>query len=444
MILSPNLFPLLYYYNNYNIIINIYGENNVITMTIEYRAATYRLYPSKSQEEALLHSLDGTRKVYNRLVEICRSYVNHKLPLPSMFDLINMVTKIRHRNSYCEGIHSQCFCAVADRVHKAFLSWMKRHSDGVGFPRFKSWKMFDSYTYTGNGQFGFKGKNGENNKHERIRLSKIGLIKYSNPFIIKGNCKTATVYRRHIGNHYEWYVSIAYTVDGLSKDTFFFEPSLCKKDAGLDLGLDNLVAISDGTIIPNDHTYKLKEKQLTNAQKKLSLCEDNTLVQLKQKTKLAHKFKKLREYRKDLFHKITRELSVHYKNIVMEDLSVKKMTEDSPKQLKKSYRDAAWGIFTKMTCYKVAETGGNVIFVDPAYTSQLCSACGSMVPKDLSTRVHECPHFGLKLSRDVNAAINILNRGLRLQTETGICLKCNDESNDSERRISHLAHSKKV
>lgn len=413
-------------------------------MACEYRAATYRLYPNKSQEQSLLHSLDGTRKVYNRLVEICRSYVNHKLPLPSLFDLINMVTKIRHRNTYCEGIHSQCFCAVADRVHKAFLSWIKRNKDGVGFPRFKSWKMFDSYTYTGKNQFGFRGKNAEKDKRERIRLAKIGLVKYSNPFVIRGDCKTATVYRRHIGNHYEWYVSIAYVIEDLSRDTLFFEPSLSKKDVGLDLGLDNLITLSDGTIIPNDHTYKLKEKQLANVQKKVSECEEKTTEYLKQKTKLAHKFKKLREYRKDSFHKITRELSARYKNVVMEDLSVKEMTEGSPKHLKKSYRDAAWSIFTKMACYKVAETGSSVIFVNPAYTSQLCSSCGSMVPKNLSARVHECPHCGLKMSRDVNAAINILNRGLRLQTKTGICLKGNDGSSILSAEFSHLAHCKKV
>ena len=404
-------------------------------MTVEYRAATYRLYPNKSQEQAMLHVLDGTRKVYNRLVEICKTYVNHHLALPSLFDLVNMATKIKNRNPHCAGINSQCFCAVADRVHKAFASWKKRHKDGVGFPRFKSWKMFDSFTFTSSSQYGFKGKNGEKNKRERIRLGKIGLIKYSNPLVIRGKCKTATVFRRQMGNHYEWYVSIAYEVEDLAKDAEFLDPLHSKKDAGLDLGLENLITMSDGTVIPNDRTYKIKEKQLANAQRKVSQYEEDSLEYIKQKTKLAHKFKKLREHRKDMFHKVSRELSLRYKNIVMEDLSVKEMAEGSPKHLKKSYRDAAWSIFTKMTCYKVAETGNKVIFVNPAYTSQLCSSCGTLVPKDLSVRVHECPHCGLRISRDMNAAINILNRGLRLQTETGNCLKCHEGATTPERRI---------
>ena len=409
-------------------------------MIVDMRTATYRIYPKKDQEKQLLHFLDGARKIYNRLVEICRSYVNHHLPLPSKFDLVNMATKIKHRNPFLMDIYNECLRSAAYRVYNAFSSWKKRYKDGVDFPRFKSWKMFDSFSYLTKTGFGFTGKNGEKNKRERIRLGKIGLVKYSNPFVIRGECKIATVFRRHIGNHYEWYVAISYETQDLLNDAIHLDPLLSKKDVGLDLGLENMVTISDGTVIPNDRTYKRKEKQLANAQKRVSICEEDSLDYNKQKTKLAHKFKKLREHRKDLFHKISRELSIRYKNIVMEDLSVKEMTEKSPKNMKKSYRDAAWSIFTKMTCYKVAETGNRVIFVNPAYTSQQCSSCGTIVPKDLSVRVHECPHCGLRMSRDMNAAINILNRGLGLQTETGNCLKCHEGVIAPERSFSHLAH----
>ena len=400
------------------------------------RTATYRIYPKKDQEKAMLHFLDGTRKVYNRLVEICRSYVKHHLSLPSRFDLINMVTKIRARNPFLWDIHSDCLRASADRVYNAFTSWKKRYKDGAGFPRFKSWKMFDSFTYSSRNAFDFREKDGNKNERDRIRLSKIGLVKYSNPFIIDGDCKIATVFRRQIGNHYEWYVAISYKIQDFSRDALFLDPSMFKDDVGLDLGLDNLITISDGSVVPNDRTYRLKEKQLAKSQRKVSECEEDSPEYIKQKTKLAHKFKKLRFHRANLFHGITRELSLRYRNIVMEDLSVKDMVENSPKNMKKSYRDAAWGIFTKMTCYKVAETGNEVIFVNPAYTSQLCSACGTMVPKDLSVRIHECPNCGLKISRDMNAAINILNRGLASQTETGNSLKCHDGNNIPERKFS--------
>ena len=106
----------------------------------EIRAITYRLYPNKGQEMKFNLFLDVTRNVYNRLVEICRLYVEKQLPFPTEFDLRNMTTKIRNRNEWMKGAHSTCCHAAAARVHNAFEAWMKRHKEGVGFPRFKSWK----------------------------------------------------------------------------------------------------------------------------------------------------------------------------------------------------------------------------------------------------------------------------------------------------------------
>ncbi|MHB8630051.1 MAG: zinc ribbon domain-containing protein, partial [Aggregatilineales bacterium] len=80
--------------------------------------------------------------------------------------------------------------------------------------------------------------------------------------------------------------------------------------------------------------------------------------------------------------------------------------------------------------YKAANAGSQVVFVNPAYTSQACSGCGGMVEKALSVRVHSCPHCGLELDRDLNAAINILRRALEsartgpsgANVDTGSCV----------------------
>ena len=392
----------------------------------EIRAITYRLYPNKGQEMKFNHFLDVTRNVYNRLVEICRLYIEKQLPFPTEFDLKSMVTKIRNRNEWMKSAYSNCCQAAAVRAHNAFEAWMKRHKKGVGFPRFKSWKMFDSFTYPWKKDFSFVGKDGKPGKRERIRLGMIGLLKFRNPYFIKGECKTATVFRRRFGNHFEWFVTITYENDCYMRDNLNIDPNKERKDVGIDLGLENLAVLSDGNIVPNDHTYKKKEKELIRQQIVLSKYEKNTPDYQKQVTKLSHKFKKLSNHRKDLFHKVSRTITENYRNIIMEDLSVKEMIEDSFKGMRKSYRDAGWATFRDMICYKAAEAGNNVIFVNPAYTSQLCSSCGTLVPKDLSVRKHICPHCGLIMSRDRNAAINILNRGLGLQTEAGNSLKCHE------------------
>ncbi len=238
----------------------------------EIRTVTYRLYPNKGQEMIMNHFLDCTRKVYNRLVEICRKYVEKHLPFPSEIDMMKMVTKIRQRNTEMQDVHSHCFASVAKRVHNAFISWMKRHDEDVGFPRFKSWKRFDSFTYTYKSDYGFVGKNGENNLKERIRLGMIGLLKFSNPHIINGECKTATVFRRRFGNHFEWYIAIAFENECYMKDILSIDPVVERKDVGLDLGLENLAVLSDGSIIPNDHTYRKREKDFSRQQTKISKC----------------------------------------------------------------------------------------------------------------------------------------------------------------------------
>ena len=275
-------------------------------MSKEIRTVSYRLYPNKGQEMKMNHFLDCTRKVYNRLVEICKTYVEKHLQFPSEIDLIKMATKIRQRNTEMQDVHSHCFASVVKRVHNAFITWMKRHDKNVGYPRFKSWKMFDSFTYTYKADYGFVGKNGEKDLRERIRLGMIGLLKFSNPYIINGECKTATVFRRRFGNHFEWYAAITFMNECYMKDVLCIDPVGERENVGIDLGLENLAVLSDGNKIPNDRTYRKKEDDLARQQRKLSSYEKDTLGYQKQQTRLSHKFKKLRNYRKDLFHKISR------------------------------------------------------------------------------------------------------------------------------------------
>ena len=100
-----------------------------------------------------------------------------------------------------------------------------------------------------------------------------------------------------------------------------------------------------------------------------------------------------------------------YDVIVFEDLRIKNMVKNH--KLAKSISDASWSRFIEYTSYKAESAGKQVILVNPQNTSQTCSGCGVIVKKSLSVRVHKCPHCGLVLDRDVNAAINILRRGTR-------------------------------
>jgi len=106
--------------------------------------------------------------------------------------------------------------------------------------------------------------------------------------------------------------------------------------------------------------------------------------------------------------KLTRELAESYSHIAVEDLNLQFMNQN--KHLSRSSYDAGLGIFMQLLAYKVEETGGQLLAVNPAYTSQMCSECGETVKKDLSVRTHDCPYCGLVIDRDVNAARNILHK----------------------------------
>jgi putative transposase len=110
----------------------------------------------------------------------------------------------------------------------------------------------------------------------------------------------------------------------------------------------------------------------------------------------------------DYWHKLTRKLTVSYSHIAVENLNLRFMNQN--KHLSRSSYDAGLGIFMQLLAYKVEEIGGQLVTVNPAYTSQMCSECGKIVEKDLSVRTHDCPHCGLVLDRDVNAARNILQK----------------------------------
>ena len=110
-------------------------------------------------------------------------------------------------------------------------------------------------------------------------------------------------------------------------------------------------------------------------------------------------------------YQTSRRMVDQYGTIVFEDLNIKNMQKNHC--LAKSIADVAWNLFIAITENKAEEAGSRVILVNPRNTSQMCSRCGMIVKKTLSNRVHTCPHCGLAMDRDQNAAINIMRLGLQ-------------------------------
>lgn len=359
------------------------------------RTYKYRLCPTKYQVQLLADTLESCRALYNCAIEQRKlAYRQFGVSL-NYYSQADELKEIKYFPEY-KQVYSQVLQDVLKRVDKSFQNFFRRlkNNETPGYPRFKGKGWYDSFTYP---QSGFSLS--DNSKgYQRIKLSKIGNIKVKLHRCIKGTIKTCTI-KREVD---KWYVCFACEI----------EPEYLpktNKSVGIDVGLEKFAALSDGTMVENPRYLRKSEAKLKREQRKLSRKTKGSNSRKKQRTKVAKIHRKIKNQRNDFLHKESRKLVENYDVIVFEDLRIKNMVKNH--RLAKSISDASWSKFIEYTTYKAESAGRKVIFVNPRNTSQTCSGCGVIVKKSLSVRVHKCPHCGLVLDRDVNAAINILRAG---------------------------------
>ena len=179
------------------------------------------------------------------------------------------------------------------------------------------------------------------------------------------------------------------------------------KEIGIDVGLNHFLTDSNGEKVNNPRFLRKAEKRLKKAQRQLSKKKKGSNKRQKQKSKVARLHLKVSRQRQDFVVKTAKALIQSNDLVVYEDLKVSNMVKN--RKLAKSISDASWSMFTNWLDYFGQIHGKFVIAVNPQYTSQECSNCGSIVKKTLSVRTHICS-CGCVLDRDENAAINILHR----------------------------------
>jgi putative transposase len=157
---------------------------------------------------------------------------------------------------------------------------------------------------------------------------------------------------------------------------------------------------------------KQDAKDIARLQRKKERAAKGSPERLKVIHALCHAYKRATNRRSDFAHQQSRKLVNEYQFIAFEKLDIVEMQGNGHKTINRGIADVAWGQFVQCTAYKAESAGRGVARVDPKGTTQSCSGCGGTVPKDLSVRRHNCPHCGLQLDRDQNAALNILARGL--------------------------------
>lgn len=360
----------------------------------------YRLFPTAAQRTALNRTLDICLRLYNETLHVRKQAWEERGESLSLFDTHRLLPGWKQEAPWLAEVYSQVLQEVQERVDLAFKHFFRRVQAGEtpGYPRFKGTGWYKSFTFKQPG-FGYKLLD-----NGRLRLSKIGDVKIKRHRPLVGEVKRLTIKRDTLGN---WYACFAVEVESEP-----LEPSPCAQRApvGIDLGLTHFATLSTGEQVPNPRFFRQDEKALAKAQRQLSACQKGTPAWHKRKRVVQHIHARISNRRKDFAHQLSRSLVDTFQLIALEDLNPSAMVKLP--SLAKSISDAAWNQLAQYTSYKAEKAGRTCLLVDPRYTSQDCSGCGERVKKGLSVRVHRCPRCGLVLDRDVNAALNILARGL--------------------------------
>jgi putative transposase len=357
----------------------------------------FRIYPTRPQERLLNETLETCRHLYNDLLS---DRIENGT---DVWELQNSLPKLKVENKFLRAVHSQVLQDVNFRLDKAFRAFFA----GIARrPKFRRRGHYNSLTYPQLGGFRIDGNN-------RIKLSKIGGMRIKLHRPMEGVIpKTCTIVR----DIDQWYACISVEAPNVQKS-----PTLGRSSVGVDLGVTNLVALSDGTVIPNPRLLVQSSFKLKSLQRELSRKQLNSKNRVKAKIRLKKVWRTIRRRRDDLAHKLSDRLTKENEVVVFEDLRIRSMVKNH--SLASAIMDSTWGKLRLLAAYTAEMRGGRVILVNPSGTSQKCSGCGEIVPKDLSTRKHMCPRCGLVIDRDVNAARNILKLGLeQARVEAGSLL----------------------
>ena len=351
--------------------------------------------PNRQQEQALMHVLIASRKMYN---ECLQELIMHYEETGKHMHLYEQDK--RHGKEAHPDVPAVVVDTTLKRLHRSFTNFFQGRKEGrrVGFPRFKSANAWHT--------FQFRDANncldGRYFKAGKVCGGRIRTIVHRP---LEGIFKFARVVLRPSG----WYLQC------ICETT---PTPLPQKDnaIGLDMGIRYLVADSNGHVIENPRYARKSAKKLAKAQKQLARCHKQSHRRKKAKKRVARIHEHIHNQRQDVLHKASHHYVKHYQTIAIEDLKPANMVRNHC--LAFSIADASWGTLRYLLENKAENAGRQLIAVAPHYTSQTCSQCGEYVQKSLSVRTHICPSCGYVADRDENAARNILQAGLLVLART--------------------------
>lgn len=358
-----------------------------------------RLYPTTEQEEALSRSFGCVRWLWNRfLAQNNQTYQATGKGL-SRFDYQKQLPQLKQEFEWLGETYSQCLQVVCLNLSRAFINFFEGRAQ---YPQFKSKKSKHSVSYPQNVKI----------QGDYLKLPKIGQIYARIHRDVIGELKTVTISKNPDGK----YFASLLLEDGTDATT----KSSDGKAIGIDLGLSDFAVASDGSKFKQPKWMKRRERNIKRKQQNLSRKVKGSQNRDKACRSVALAHSKVSHCREDFLHKLSRKVVNENQVIVVEDLHVKGMVRNP--NLSKAISSVGWGMFCTMLKYKAEAEGKVYLEVSRFFpSSKTCNHCLNVVGSlPLDVRAWTCSSCNTHHDRDINAAINIRNEGLRtLASGTG-------------------------
>lgn len=366
------------------------------TITV-HRGFRFRLYPTPEQAARFEQIAGVCRFVYNVALEQretwwrqYRANTGRYISFPSQ---CRELTQLRAEVDWIGAVPRVCQEQALRDLDEAFQRFFQGHSS---HPQYHCKGVHEG--------FRFKGSETRiarlNGRWSTVRVTGIDPVKFRRSREMAGNIREVTIYRL-AGR---WFVSFVLKMDQPVRAPL---PS----SVGIDRGITRTITLSTGAHISVPASLAAIERRQRKARRRLSRKVRGSARYQRQRQRVAAMSARCARIRKDWCHRVTTDIARRFGTVVVEDLNIKGMTASGPHKrgLNRSIANQGWGIFEALLKYKLAERGGALIFVPAAYTSQTCSACGTI---DRNSRESQasfaCRHCGHTAHADENAAINIL------------------------------------
>ena len=360
------------------------------------RAYKYRIYPNNEQKVFFAKCFGCARFFYNKSLsdmnEIYKSTGKFKNITPASY---------KEDYPFLKEVDSLALSNAQLNRNTAFKGFF---SHKTGFPKFKSKRNDQSYTTNNQGSVKFS------NNDRYITVPKCSRIRIKKHRDFYGDIKSITI---SMTTDNKYYISLL-----VEEENKPLKES--NKIIGLDLGIKDLIVDSNGHKYKNHKSLTKSQNKLTKEQRKLSKMGKGSNNRNKQRIKVARLHKHIQNQRNDYLHKLSKKIIDENQIICIESLLVKEMMNDS--KLARNISDVSWYRLVSMLLYKADWYNRKVIKVPSTYpSSQFCSKCSykNSITRDLTIRKWTCPKCGSIHDRDINAAKNILSKGIEILTKDG-------------------------